>query len=307
MTTDNHPKNRTGARRLLATCAVALPLLTALGSAEADTLRDTENNNVKANQSTSMYVGNMFTNVKGTLGISDSRDLYSFTDSGTPRGEFDVYWQKVSGNSSLEIYKDLNKNKRLDSSDRLVSKLTRGSEGVTIWSAPNMMFLVVPKYVGGPRTSKYSFHVSVPTQVKLTVHKARSFGKFDNGDPGDFYVTTTLRHLNPKKSKVIQNDDTPSFNHSHIATAHETVVPFEIDLIDKDSKGRFSRRNQDDRADINPSPKAKKLSLTYNLISHQVRTSDGKYVGTSGSTSKTIKMKGDKKGDQVEVEFSITR
>ena len=281
---------------------VGLSLLLSVGSTQASTLRDTENNNNIANQSASLYAGNLSTQIDGTLSTSDRRDIYSITDAGTPMGEIYFTWIQQSGSAALlQVFRDVNKNKRLDNSDK---RLTTSTTNVakTIRSGKGMMFLAVATNQKG--NSRYTLVAGAPAQLKLIVYNARSFGKFDNGDPGDFYVTTNfLRGQGAKKSRVIQNDDTPSFNHTHVGSASSTIEKFEIDIIDKDSK-RFGR-NRDDRADINPSSKAQKLTMNYNMVTKEVHTSDGRLLGKSGGTSKTIKVKGDDKNRQVQVEFAI--
>ncbi len=266
--------------------AVALSLLSSLlmmgGTAEAvQDLKDIENNNLVANQSGYVYANSTMIRASGTVNKNDRTDVYSITDYGTPEGKMEwyIYGPKIV---SMDVYKDINKNKRLDSSDQYLFRVKDLNDTKTVKSTRDTMYIakVWTNHLATKYKENYFISVSAPKAIKLHVIAAQNYGKFDNGrnNKPDFYVKTGVGGSRAHfKSRVHPNDDTVFFGHFHNAKVYpeQGKVPFQIELWDSDG------RSKDDQADINPTRNVRKLSLVYDINKKQI-LKDGQVIGFPG-------------------------
>ena len=284
--------------------AVALSLLSSLlmmgGTVEAaQNLKDIENNNFAANQSGYVYANNSRIHASGTVNKHDMTDVYSITDYGTPEGKME--WSILANRIvSMDVYKDVNKNKRLDSSDQYLFRVKDLYDVKTVKSTRDTMYIakVWTNHLATDHKQHYQVGIGAIKTVKLHVIAAQNYGKFDNGrnNKPDFYVKTKVGSR-LAYSRVHPNDDTVFFGHFHNATSspEQGKVPFEIELWDSDG------RSKDDQADINPTRNVRKLSLEYDINKKQI-LKDGQVIGFPG---RSITLKGDRKGDQAAISFVI--
>ncbi len=286
--------------------AVALSLLSSLlmmgGTVEAaQNLKDIENNNFAANQSGFVYANNSRIHASGTVNKHDMTDLYSITDYGTPEGKME--WSILANRIvSMDVYKDVNKNKKLDAFDQYLFRVKDLYDVKTVKSTRDTMYIakVWTNHLATDYKQHYQVGIGAIKTVKLHVIAAQNYGKFDNGrnNKPDFYVKTKIlpQHY-PKTSRVHPNDNTPFFAHFHNVKSYPELgkVPFEIELWDSDG------RSKDDQADINPTRNVRKLSLEYDINKKQI-LKDGQVIGFPG---RSITLKGDRKGDQAAISFVI--
>lgn len=301
----HHPNQgqRINAYKIQAKNAVALSLFTTLlisGAASAGTMGDYENNNSTANQTGVFYGANAVLNVNGTVSNTDTTDLYSIKDEGS-LNKIDWSFHSNSNATRMYVFKDVNRNKKYDSSDAILFHMSNKENYKSYYSFKGAMYVVmVARGSTASGQKHYYMNASSPKTVKLNVISAKNYGKFDNGNnKPDFYVKTQIYHFRRLKSKTIGNNNTPVFNHVHEETHYPErgFIPFSIDLYDSDG------RSKDDQADIHPNPKLKRLDLVYDLYRNQIKTDDGRVLGKPGQA---ITVKGDRPGNsQASVTFIV--
>lgn len=285
--------------------SIALPLLATLvmvstaATANSAPLPDIEDNNTRANRTGVLYAANSDVSAIGNLIGTDYTDVYSIKNLGGNDGilEWNIY--STDNNAKLYVWEDINKNKRIDSSDSYLFS-TGNYKQKDINSPKDTWYLAqIVRFSYKGDVGFYQMGVKAFKTVKLNVISAKNYGKFDNGNnKPDFYVKTKIGH-NKSQSKVFPNNDRPVFNHFHQATLYPQrgYVPFEIQVWDSDGS-----RRKDDQADINPTPNVRTLPLVLDLYRKQVQTPNGTVLGPVG---RAITVKGDRPGDQVAVTFTI--
>ena len=276
------------ARRVQAKKAVSLSFFATLlmsGAVSAGTLYDKEDNNSKANQTGVFHEGNARLEVDGYVSNTDKVDLYSIKDEGNSN-KIDWRFSPKNDAMGMYVYKDVNRNKILDSSDTFLFALSKKDRYKQFYSFNGSMYIVKILNKFAPGQNYYGMSAAAPRTVKLNVISAKSYGRFDgmfrfgrkNSSKPDFYVKTRINYGSSRKSKTVGNNNTPVFNHKHTKTLYPYggIIPLSIDLYDSD------RSSRDDQADIHPKVKLKRLDLVYDLVRNQIRTDDGRVLGKPG-------------------------
>ena len=239
----------------------------------------------KANQTGVFHKGNARVTAQGHVSNADKVDLYSIKDDGTSN-KINWGFYPSSNATSMYVYKDVNRNKKHDSSDTFLFSLTKKEYKKDFYSYMGSMYIVMIHNKSAPGQNDYTMYANTPKTVKLNVISAKSYGKFDgrirfgskNSRKPDFYVKTRINHGSSRKSKTVGNNNTPVFNHKHTGTLYPFggIIPLSIDLYDSD------RSSRDDQANIHPDYDKKRLDLVYDLVRNQIRTNTGEVLGKPG-------------------------
>jgi len=275
--------------RVQAKKAVSLSFFATLlmsGAVSAGTLYDKEDNSSKANQTGVFHEGNARLEAQGYVSNTDKVDLYSIKDDGTSN-EINWGFYPNSDSTSMYVYKDVNRNKKHDSSDTFLFSLSKKQNKKDFYSYKGSMYIVMIHNKSAPGQNYYVMNANAPKTVKLNVISAKSYGKFDgrirfgskNSSKPDFYVKTRINFGSSHKSRTVGNNNTPVFNHKHTKTLYPFggIIPLSIDLYDSD------RSSRDDQANIHPTrAELKRLDLVYDLVRNQIRTDTGKVLGKPG-------------------------
>ena len=168
--------------------AVALSLLSSFlmmgGTAEANTrtLKDIEPNNVYSNQNGHLHEPRSSAIFNGHVSKNDRVDVYSISDFGTHEGRMHWYLYSQSRILSMDVYNDVNENRRLDASDPFLFRIDQW--GVkTISSSKGRKYLakVWTNHHATNNYQNYSITVSTPKTLKLNIISASSpyYKRFD--------------------------------------------------------------------------------------------------------------------------------
>ncbi len=298
------------ARRVQAKKAISLSFFATLlvsGAVSAGTLYDKEDNSRDANQVGIFQKGNARIEAHGYVSNTDKIDLYSIKNYESSKTIDWSFYPKTDA-MRMYVYKDLNFNQIVDSSDTFLFGLSKKNMSKSVYSSYGSNYVAMIHNTSAPGQNSYSMYVNSPMTVRLNVISAKSYGKFDGVALGgfgrkssskpDFYVKTRINNGSNLKSRTVGNNNTPVFNHRHTGTLSPFggIVPLSIDLYDSD------RGSRDDRADIHPDYAKKRLDLVYDLIRNQIRTDDGRVLGKPGQA---ITVKGIGPKAQASVTFVV--
>ncbi|MEM7556181.1 MAG: hypothetical protein AAF378_19175 [Cyanobacteria bacterium P01_A01_bin.84] len=116
--------------------------------------------------------------------------------------------------------------------------------------------------------------------VLLDVFSAEALSKFDTGSHPDFYIQSRLDGVAKPNSPTKGNNNKPTFNYqsSQNFSADKTFVIVKVNLRDHDPVGK------DERADINPSNKAKGIEMKYFPATGEIRNkADDTFLGRANT------------------------
>lgn len=218
---------------------------------------------------------------------ADSKDEFSFTVKQT--GNYTLRFDPLRGTINkgkitlLQVGRGVRTIGSAGISQNLTRSLQAGSYRLRLEGQSSNGFTSYQANIVTPKPTSRT--------IILNIDKAEALDTFDSGTStqrkADFYVQSRINGTSKPKTKVIGNNNTPTFNHRVTQTVpvNLDVIPLTVVLRDED------RLSKDDLADINPSSKNRGINIKYFPATGKIVNGSDNTVINTGSSFFTIQGK----------------